>query len=62
MLLFRSETWVVTPCMGKALWGFQYQVARRLTGRLLRRTLGRKWTYNSEATAHEEMGFLNMEE
>ena len=38
VLLFGLETWVVTPCTGKALGGFQAQVARRLMGRLLRRT------------------------
>ena len=32
VLLFRSDTWVVTPRMGKALGGYQAQVARRLTG------------------------------
>ena len=33
VLFFGAENWVVTPCIGKALWGFQTQVARRLTGR-----------------------------
>ena len=28
LLLFGSETWVVTPQMGKSLGGFQAQVAR----------------------------------
>ena len=44
VLLFVLETWVVTTRMGKALRGFQAQVAIWLTGRLLRRTSGRKWT------------------
>ena len=35
VLFFGAENWVVTPRIGKALWGFQIQVARRLTGRLL---------------------------
>ena len=34
VLLFGAETWVVTPCMGKALGGFQTQVARQLSGKL----------------------------
>ena len=38
VLIFGSETWVVTPHMVKALGGFQTQVARLLTGRLLWRT------------------------
>ena len=28
VLLFCSDTWLVTPCMGRALGGFQDQVAR----------------------------------
>ena len=56
--LFRADTWVVTPRMGKALGGFQTQVARRLMGWLLRRTRDRKWTYTSAATAQEEAGLL----
>ena len=32
VLLFRSDTWVVTPRMGKAMRGYQAQVERRLTG------------------------------
>ena len=34
VLVFGSETWVVTPHMGRALGEFQDQEARRLTGRL----------------------------
>ena len=37
VLLFSLENWVVTPHIGRALGGFRYQVAQRLTGRLLRR-------------------------
>ena len=61
VLLFGSETWVVTPRMGKSLGGVQFQVARRLTGRLPRRTPYRKWTHTSAAKAQEEAGFLMME-
>ena len=32
-LLFMSETWVLTPCMGRALGSFQHGVARRITWR-----------------------------
>ena len=34
VLIFGAETWVVTPCMGRVLGGFQDQVARRLVGRI----------------------------
>ena len=62
VLIFGSETWVVTPRMVKALGGFQTQVERRLTGRLPRRTPYGKWTYTSAETSREEAGFLTMEE
>ena len=39
VLLFGSETWVVTPRMGRVLGGFQDQVAQRLTGRLAQQKL-----------------------
>ena len=48
--------------MGKALGGFQSQVARQLTVWLPRRTPDRKWKYTLAATAREEAGFLTMEE
>ena len=62
VLLFGSETSVVTPCMGRALGGFQDQVARRLMGWLPRREPDRKWMYTSVATAREEVGLLKMED
>ena len=37
VLLFRAETWVVTPRMEKALSGFLHGAARRLTGKQARR-------------------------
>ena len=44
VMLFGLETWLVTPCMGKNLGGFQDQVARLLTVQLLRRTPDGKGT------------------
>ena len=61
VLLFGSGTWVVTPRMGKDLGGFQAQVERRLTVRLLWRTPYGKWTYTSVVTAREQVGFLTMD-
>ena len=43
VLLFGADNWEVTPCMGRALGGFQDQVASLLTGRLPRRRLDRRW-------------------
>ena len=62
VLLFGAETWVATPCMGKALGGFQTQVKRRLTGQLLWRKTEGKRRYNSAAVAREAAGFLTIEE
>ena len=62
VMLFWSETWVVTPRVGKALGVFQTQVTRRMTGHLLRRTQYGRWRYTSEAAAREESVFLTMEE
>ena len=33
VLLFGSETWVMTPDMGRALGSFQHRVSRQITGR-----------------------------
>ena len=62
VLLFRSETCVVTPRMVKAMGVFQAKVERRLMVRLLRRTPDMKWKYTSAAMAQEEAGLLAMEE
>ena len=43
VLLFRSETWVMTPCMGRVLGGFQHRVAKQITGRQPRRLLDGSW-------------------
>ena len=61
MILLRSETWVVTPYMGKAMGGFHNQVVRWFMGRLSQRTQDRKFTYNLAAIAREDSGFLTME-
>ena len=33
VLLFELETWLMTPCMGRALGSFKHRVTRRITGR-----------------------------
>ena len=45
VLLFGADTWVVTPCTSRFLGGFQDQVARRPTGRLLQQRLDGKLEY-----------------
>ena len=61
VLLFRGETWVVTPRMGWVLGGFQYQVARKLTGWIPHQGLDGRWEYNLTKAAREEVGFEPME-
>ena len=48
--------------MGKSLVGFQYQVSRRLTGRIPQRKPDGRWMYTLEYMAREEAGFLTMED
>ena len=62
VLLFGSETLVVTPRMGRTLGGFRDQVERCLTGRLTRRKPDGNWTYTSAAITRYEAGFQTMEE
>ena len=62
VLLFGVETWVVTPLIDKALRGVQKQVARRLTGKIPRKTTDRTWRYTSEAAVRETAGFWTMGE
>ena len=45
VLLFGSDTWVVTPCMVKVLGGLQVQVEQRLKVRIPRRKTDGKWVY-----------------
>ena len=61
VLLFGAETWVVNPRMVQVLWGFQDQVARRLTGRILRRRVDGKWEYTSAEAERIEVGFETMD-
>ena len=56
VLIFGSETWVVTPRMGKALGGFQTQVSRRMMGQLPLRTTNGTWIYTLEAATKESAG------
>ena len=62
VLLFGADIWVVTPRMGRVLGGFQDQVVRRLTGRLLWQKTEGKWDYTSVVAAREETVFHTMEE
>ena len=45
VLLFGSDTWVITPCMVWDLEGFQHSVDQRITGRQLWYHLYGRWEY-----------------
>ena len=62
VLLLGSETWVVTPRIGRALGGLPDQVGRHLAGRLPRHKTDGKWDYTSAAVAREEVRFQTMVE
>ena len=63
VLLFGSETWVVSDAMRKALEGFHHRVARQLTGKQPRYLPAEdRWVYPPIAEALEEAGLYTMEE
>ena len=57
VLLFGSETWVLTPHMERALGSFQHKVARWITRMQPRRRGGGGWYYPPLASDMEEVGF-----
>ena len=62
VLILGGETGVFTPRMGKALGGFQTQMAIRLTVKLPHRTTDGTWKYISAEAVRVAAGFLTMEE
>ena len=60
VLLFGSETWVVTPKMERALSGFLHGAVRRLTGRQARRDKDGDWYYPSLEGAMKEAGLTDI--
>ena len=57
VLLFGAETWALTPRMERDLDSFQHRVARRLTGRQLRRRGDGSSAYPPLDEAMGETGF-----
>ena len=60
VLLFGTETWVVTPKMELALSSFLHGATRKLTGRQPRREKDREWQYPSLEGAMEEAGLTDI--
>ena len=56
MLLFRSETWVLTQRIDKALGSFNFKVVRRLTGKHPRWKKDGSWDYPPLAEILGEAG------
>ena len=57
VLMFREETWVLTPRIERALDRFQHRVARRLTRREPSRRGGGSWAYPPFEEAMGRAGF-----
>ena len=57
VLLFGSETWVLTSRMDWALGSLHHRVAQRLTGRQPRQRGKRRWYYPTLVSVMEEAGF-----
>ena len=61
VLLYGSETWVVTDTMLKVLESFHHRAARRLTGRMARRIQG-VWVYPGLAKTMRKAGLFSIKE
>ena len=57
VLIFVSETWVMTPNMGRSLGIFQNVVARRITGKHPKQQLDESWDYPPLETEMEGAAF-----
>ena len=61
VLLFGSETWVISPHIRRVMGCFHQQVLRRLTGRQPIRQADVNWYYPALATTMEEAGLEEVE-
>ena len=62
VLLFGSETWLVTPHMGRSLGGLQHRVSSRITGRQPKQQADGSWEYPPMEIDMQEAGFEDMGE
>ena len=60
VLLFRVETWLLTPRIERALESFMHGAARRIMGRQPRRGWDEKWYHPSLAGSMKEAGFTEI--
>ena len=61
VLLYRSETWVLTPRMQRMLGGFHHRVARRLTSYQPQKGRDGGWFYPPLKDAVAEVGLQEVE-
>ena len=61
VLLFGSETWVMTPRMGRTLGGFQHRVDRQISGRQPQLLQDGSWEYPPLEEAMWEAGLQEVE-
>ena len=61
VLIYRSETWVLTPRMKRALGGFHHRVERRLKGRQPQKEQDRGWVYPALEYAMVEACFQEVD-
>ena len=61
VLLYWSETWVISPCIGRNLGGFHHRVDRRLTGRKPRKGQEEGWVYPQLEDTMTEAGLKGVE-
>jgi hypothetical protein len=62
VLLFGSETWVISPAMLRTLEGFHHRVARQLSGNKPEKLESGEWRYQPREKAREACGLRTMEE
>ena len=62
ILLYGSESWVLTPRIIKALEGFHHRVIRRITRSMPRRRRDGTWHYPPIGKAMEDAGLFSIEE
>ena len=61
VMIYGSEKWVMTLCMGRILGGFHHRVARSLKGRQPWRGRDRVWVYLPLEDAMAEAGLQEVE-
>ena len=57
VLLFGSESWVVTRATLKLIEGFHHLTSRRITGTTVRHTTSEEWEWSPVAYAIDTKGF-----